>query len=44
MTNKHLIATIMNTLFDVGKLRLVRGLPRDLALMTEWQPIPGVMA
>jgi hypothetical protein len=42
VTNKHLIATIMNTLFDVGQLRLLRGLPRELARITEWDPIPGL--
>src|SRR5262249_54612661 len=26
----HLIGTIMHTLFDVGKLRVVRGLPREI--------------
>jgi hypothetical protein len=41
---QNLIATLMHTLFDVGQLRLVPGLPREVAqTMTTWQPIPGVM-
>jgi hypothetical protein len=42
VTIKHLVATILHTLFDVGKLRVQRSLPRDLARMTEWEPIPGL--
>jgi uncharacterized protein (DUF1501 family) len=42
VTTKHLIATILHTLFDVGQLRLMRGLPRELARLTEWSPIPGL--
>ncbi len=42
MTIKHLIATILQTQFDVGKLRVLRSLPRDLARLTEWEPIPGL--
>ena len=39
----NLIATIFNTLFDVGELRLVPGLPRELTqVMTGWEPIPGL--
>jgi hypothetical protein len=41
---QHLIATILHTLFDVGKLRIVRGLPRELLALTESQPIPGLHA
>lgn len=40
---QNLIATIMNSLFDTGELRLVPGLPRDIAqVMTGWDPIPGL--
>lgn len=43
ITNRHLVATILRTLFDTGELRLVQGLPRELALdMTGWDPIPGL--
>jgi uncharacterized protein (DUF1501 family) len=42
VTNQNLIATILHTLFDVGKLRVMRGLPRELARITEWDPIPGL--
>jgi hypothetical protein len=42
MTIKHLVATILHTIFDVGKLRVERSLPRDLARMTEWEPIAGL--
>jgi uncharacterized protein (DUF1501 family) len=44
ITNKHLIASVMHTLFDVGQLRVLRGLPRELARITEWDPIPGLHA
>jgi uncharacterized protein (DUF1501 family) len=40
----NLIATILHTLFDVGELRLVPGLPREVAqTMTGWEPIPGLL-
>jgi len=40
---QNLIATILHTLFDVGQLRLVPGLPREVAqTMTGWTPIPGL--
>jgi uncharacterized protein (DUF1501 family) len=42
ITIKHLVATILHGLFDVGKLRVQRGLPRELARLTEWEPIPGL--
>ena len=37
---KHLVSTIMHTLFDVGELRLVRGMPTDvLRVTTTGEPI-----
>jgi hypothetical protein len=44
VTIQHLIATILHTLVDVGKLRVFRGLPRELLPLTEWQPIAGLHA
>jgi hypothetical protein len=44
VTNQHLIATVLHTLFDVGRLRVLPGLPRELARATEWEPIPGLHA
>jgi Protein of unknown function (DUF1501) len=44
VTNKHLIASVMHTLFDVGKLRVMPGLPRDLSRILDWAPIPGLHA
>jgi hypothetical protein len=42
---KHLVATILHTLFDVGELRIVPGAPREVAqTMTSWDPIPGVLS
>jgi hypothetical protein len=35
---KHLMATIMHTLFDVGKLRLEPGVPRELLQFIEASP------
>ncbi len=38
-----LIATIMHTLFDLGELRLQRGIPNDIArAITSGEPIPGL--
>jgi hypothetical protein len=40
----NLLATILHTLFDVGELRLVPGVPREIAqTMTAWEPIPGLL-
>ena len=39
---KNLIATVMHTLFDVGQLRVQRGLPREIMTMTGWEPIAGL--
>jgi Protein of unknown function (DUF1501) len=39
-----LIATIMHTLFDLGELRLARGVPNDIArAITSGEPIPGLV-
>ena len=40
---RHLIGTVMNTLFDTGKLRVTRGMPREILQMAEWEPIPGLI-
>lgn len=38
------IATIMHTLFDLGELRLQRGVPNDIArAITSGSPIPGLV-
>lgn len=43
-TVKHLTSTIMNTLFDVPELRLLRNLPTSLSRMiTESDQIPGIV-
>jgi uncharacterized protein (DUF1501 family) len=40
----NLIATVLDRLFDVGELRLVPGLPREIGqTMTGWDPIPGLL-
>jgi uncharacterized protein (DUF1501 family) len=44
VTNQNLIATIMHTLFDVGRLRVLPGLPRELARVLDWSPVPGLHA
>ena len=38
----NLIGTVMHTLFDVGQLRVVRGMPREVLTMAEWEPIRGL--
>ncbi|MCE9530940.1 MAG: DUF1501 domain-containing protein [Planctomycetes bacterium] len=43
VTVKNLVGTVMNTLFDTGKLRVVRGMPREILQMGEWAPIPGLL-
>jgi hypothetical protein len=40
---QNLIATVLHTLFDVGELRIVPGVPREIgSVMTGWEGIPGV--
>jgi uncharacterized protein (DUF1501 family) len=41
---KNLIATVMGTLFDLGKLRIARGTPREILQITEWDPIPALFS
>jgi uncharacterized protein (DUF1501 family) len=41
--NKNLISTIMHTVFDVGQLRVTRGMPREILGMAEGAPIPGLI-
>lgn len=44
VTIRHLIATVLHTLFDVGELRLVPGVPREIGqTMASWEPIPGLL-
>jgi hypothetical protein len=40
---KHLLATIMHTLLDVGELRLVRGLPDEVHRVAGGEPIAGLL-
>jgi uncharacterized protein (DUF1501 family) len=41
VTVQNLLATVMNTLFDVGKLRLMAGVPDEIArAISDSQPIP----
>jgi hypothetical protein len=42
VTNRHLIASVLHTLFDVPRLRLQAGLSRELAQMVGWDPIPNL--
>lgn len=43
ITMQNLVGTIFHTLFDVGELRLVPGMPREIAqTMAGWSPIPGL--
>ena len=39
---KHLIGTIVNAMVDVGKLRVQRGVPREVLTMVEYPTIPGL--
>jgi hypothetical protein len=43
ITSRHLLGTILRTLFDVGQLRLVPGLPREFTqIMAGYEGIPGL--
>ena len=43
VTNENLIGTIMHTLLDVGQVRLMENLPRDVyQLVTSASPIKGL--
>ena len=39
---KHLLGTIMNVMYDTGKLRVQRGVPREVLAMAEYPTIPGL--
>jgi hypothetical protein len=39
---RNLISTVLHSLFDVGKLRVTRGVSRDLLAMTDADPIAGL--
>jgi hypothetical protein len=39
---KHLLGTVLHTLLDVGKVRVVRGMPREVLEMAEYRPIVGL--
>jgi hypothetical protein len=41
---KNLLSTITHTLFDVGKLRVTRGVARELLAMADAEPIPALHA
>jgi uncharacterized protein (DUF1501 family) len=41
---QHLIATILGQVFEMGEVRLVPGMPREIAqTMTGWEPIDGLV-
>ncbi|MFO0844480.1 MAG: DUF1501 domain-containing protein [Gemmataceae bacterium] len=40
---RHLIGTVFHTLFDVGTLRVQRGMAREVLEMAEYPPIPGLL-
>jgi len=40
LTPKNLISTIMHTVFDVGQLRLARGIPASVLRLASEKPIP----
>jgi hypothetical protein len=44
VTIPNLIATILHVLFDVGEVRILPGVPREIGVtMTAWEPIPGLI-
>jgi len=43
ITPRHLIGTIMHTLFNIGEVRLASGIPSDvMRVITEYPTIPGL--
>lgn len=42
-TPKHLLATVMNTILDIPEVRLQPGLGRVVNVLTETDPIPGLL-
>jgi hypothetical protein len=42
LTPKHLISTIMHTVFNVGQLRVTSGVPSPVANLSAADPIPGL--
>ena len=41
---KHLVSTIMHTLFDISELRIAPGVPNDVArALSDWKPIDGLL-
>ena len=41
---RDLLATVLNTLFDAGEVRVTRGVPTELInLLEESKPIPGLV-
>ncbi|MBM3994361.1 MAG: DUF1501 domain-containing protein [Planctomycetes bacterium] len=41
---QNVVATIMHSLMELGEVRLIPGLPREIALtMTGWEPIAGLV-
>lgn len=41
--NTNLVATLMNLLFDVGRLRVTRGVPREVMDLMSHPPIAGLL-
>jgi uncharacterized protein (DUF1501 family) len=39
---KNVVSTVMHTLFDVGQLRVQRGVPREVLAMADAEPIAGL--
>jgi hypothetical protein len=42
-TPKHLMATVMHTLLDVGKVRLMPGLGKAASIIADGEPIPALV-
>ena len=42
-TPKHLFATVMQTLLDIGRVRLMPGLGKAGSIITDGEPIAGLM-
>lgn len=41
---EHLLSTVMHSLFDIGQLRITRGIPRDVSqVITNGEPIDGLV-
>lgn len=40
-TIRNLLGTVLHPLLEVGKVRVLRGIPREVLTMTDYAPVPA---